>query len=171
MNVATKIWKRFFQILDESFPPGHPLHTTFNRPTVKLSYSTMPNMLKRISVHNSRVTTAALADVTLVSDDNNTNEITLASDDNNANDNSEKLVPTALPCNDCSDECGGYTVENVPAEIPDNEDEVVDEEDEDQESHHCNCNGRMGPCPLDGDCRKEKSCIYSCKVTRLDTGV
>ena len=27
----------------------------------------------------------------------------------------------------------------------------------------------MGPCPLNGDCRKEKSCIYSCKVTRLDT--
>ena len=97
--------------------------------------------------------------------------LTLASDDHNVNDNCEKLVPTALPCNDCSDECGGYTVENVPAEIPDNEDEVVDEDDEDQESHHCNCNGRMGPCPLDGDCRKEKSCIYSCKVTRLDTGV
>ena len=77
---------------------------------MKLSYSTMPNMLKRISVHNSRVSKAALAleDVTLVSDDH----------------------------------------------VPD----------------HCNCNGRMGPCPLDGDCQKERSCIYSCKVTREDTG-
>ena len=65
----------------------------------------------------------------------------------------------------------GYTVENVPAEITDNEEEAVDEDDKDQESNHCNCNGRMGPCPLDGDCRKEKSCIYSCKVTRLDTDV
>ena len=107
MNVATKIWKRFFQILDESFPPGRPLHTTFNRPTVKLSYSTMPNMLKRISVHNSRVTTAALADVTLVSDDNNTNEITLASDDNNANETiTEQQEPTASPCNECEVDCG-----------------------------------------------------------------
>ena len=35
---------------------------------------------------------------------------------------------------------------------------------------HCNCNGRMGPCPLEGDCRKERSCIYTCKVTRLDNG-
>ena len=110
MNVATKIGKKFFHILDTTIPPGHPLHKIFNRHTVKLSYSTMPNMLKRISVHNSRVSKAALAleDVTLVSDDH----------------------------------------------VPD----------------HCNCNGRMGPCPLDGDCQKERSCIYSCKVTREDTG-
>ena len=39
-----------------------------------------------------------------------------------------------------------------------------------QVKDHCNCNGKMGPCPLEGDCRKEKSCIYSCKVTREDTG-
>ena len=57
----------------------------------------MLNMLKRVSVHNSRVSKANLGDVTLVSEDN--------------------------------------------------------------EPDHCNCNGRMGPCPLDGDCQKEKSCI------------
>ena len=38
-----------------------------------------------------------------------------------------------------------------------------------EESEDCNCNGRMGPCPLNGDCMREKSCVYSCKVTRLDT--
>ena len=26
MNVATKVGKKFFQILDETIPPGHPLH-------------------------------------------------------------------------------------------------------------------------------------------------
>ena len=54
-------------------PPGHPLHKVFNRKTVKLSYSTMPNMLKKISVHSSKATAGAIAesaDVTLVSDDN-----------------------------------------------------------------------------------------------------
>ena len=61
MNVATNVGKKFFQILDETIPPGHPLHKVFNRKTVKLSYSTMPNMLKKISVHNSRVTAKALA--------------------------------------------------------------------------------------------------------------
>ena len=94
MNVATKVGKKFFQILDETIPPGHPLHKTFNRHTVKLSYSTMPNMLKKVSVHNSRVSKEALANVTLAGDDNNVQ----------------------------------------------------------QEEDHCNCNGRMGPCPLDGNC-------------------
>ena len=103
MNVATKVGKKFFQILDETIPPGHPLHKTFNRHTVKLSYSTMPNMLKKVSVHNSRVSKEALANVTLAGDDNNVQ----------------------------------------------------------QEEDHCNCNGRMGPCPLEGDCRKEKSCIIT----------
>ena len=166
MNVATKIGKKFFQALDESFPPEHPLHKTFNRHTVKLSYSTMPNMLKKVSGHNSRVTASALAEiknVTLACDDNNSA--------NNAGDMEEHEVTeheaTALPCNDCEDPCEGYIVNQEPATTP------VQNEHEDEEHlepDQCNCNGRMGPCPLDGDCMKEKSCIYSCKVTRLDTG-
>merc|ERR1719232_378849 len=101
MNVATKVGKKFFQILDETIPPGHPLHKVFNRRTVKLSYSTMPNMLKKISVHNSRVTANALAEST---------NVTLASDDNNgmpapsANDDEvQQLV--AHPCDECEEEC------------------------------------------------------------------
>ena len=164
MNVATKVGKKFFQILDETIPPGHPLHKVFNRKTVKLSYSTMPNMLKKISVHNSRVTANALADST---------NVTLASDDNNgmpapsANDDEVQHL-VAHPCDECEEECGGLIVDtgrNAGAATSASDDEgqqLV-------ETDHCNCNGRMGPCPLDGDCRKEKSCIYSCKVTRLDT--
>ena len=114
MNVSTKVGRKFFKILDETIPPGHPLHKTFNRHTVKLSYSTMPNMLKKISVHNSRVTAKAQAEA---------GEVTSAPDD-----------------------------------------DIYKQEEE-----HCNCNGRMGPCPLDGNCRIERSCIYSCKVTRQDT--
>ena len=154
MNVSTKIGKKFFQVLDESFPPGHPLHKTFNRHTVKLSYSTMPNMLKKISGHNSRVTASALAEMKVV---------TLATDDNNTANKQQEA--TALPCNDCEDNCGGYLVDQIPATIP-----VQNEHQDEEESEECNCNGRMGPCPLDGDCMREKSCIYSCKVTRLDTG-
>ena len=119
----------------------------------------MPNMLRKISVHNSRVTAAALAEldsVTLVSDDHNENSIS-----------SEQLEPTASPCNECEDECGGFLLDQAPIEVPD---QIEDEDREEQESDHCNCNGRMGPCPLQGDCRKERSCIYTCKVTRLDNG-
>ena len=49
---------------------------------------------------------------------------------------------------------------------------VTSASDDDEHANvpeHCNCNGRMGPCPLDGDCQKERSCIYCCKVTRQDT--
>ena len=100
MNVSTKVGRKFFKILDETIPPGHPLHKTFNRHTVKLSYSTMPNMLKKISVHNSRVTAKAQAEA---------GQVTSAPDD-----------------------------------------DIYKQEEE-----HCNCNGRMGPCPLDGNCRIE----------------
>ena len=74
----------------------------------------MPNMMKKISIHNSRVTNSALA-------------------------NSGQVTP------------------------------APDDEIEEPEPEHCNCNGRMGPCPLNGDCQKERSCIYSGKVTRQDT--
>ena len=151
MNVATNVGKKLFQILDESFPPGHPLHKTFNRHTVKLSYSTMPNMLKRISAHNSRATALAMAEI---------GDVTLASDD-------EQPTATASPCNNCDDEeCGGFIVEPMP-EVPQEQTEATS----DHEADHCNGTAKIGPCPHDGDCRKERSCIYSCKVTRLDTGV
>ena len=163
MNVATKIGKKFFQILDETIPPGHPLHKVFNRKTVKPSYSTMPNMLKKISVHNSRVTALALADsmnVTLASDDNNGNPAPSANDD-------EMQQLEAHPCDECEEECGGLIVDTE-----NNGGDATSASDDGKlqvEPDHCNCNGRMGPCPLDGDCRKEKSCIYYCMVTRLDT--
>ena len=159
MNVSTKIGKKFFEVLDESFPLGHPLHKTFNRHTVKLSYSTMPNMLKKISGHNSRVTASALTEM---------KDVTLAADDAGNIQQHQRGEPdtTALPCNECEDDCGGYLVEPVPAPVP----VPVQNPEQVQESEDCNCNGRMGPCPLDGDCMREKSCIYSCKVTRLDTG-
>ena len=148
MNVATKVGKQFFQILDESYPPGHPLHKAFNRHTVKLSYSTMPNMLKKISALNSKVTASAMAE---------TEDVTLASDDE------EQPVASATPCNNCDGECGGLLVEPTPAATQNQTEAAVSQ-------FHCNCTAKIGPCPLDGDCRKEKSCLYSCKVTRLDTG-
>ena len=45
-------------------------------------------------------------------------------------------------------------------------------DDEPEEENYCNCTDKIEPCPLDGDCRtcrKVKTCIYYCKVTRLDS--
>ena len=73
----------------------------------------------------------------------------------------------AYQCIDCEDECDGYIVETV-----DNGSTVTsasNDHKQPQDETTCNCTGRMGPCPLEGDCRKEKNIIYCCKVTRQDT--
>ena len=51
----TNVGKKFFNALDSSFPPGHPLHKLLNRNTVKLSYRTMPNMGQNIARHNTKI--------------------------------------------------------------------------------------------------------------------
>ena len=51
-QVSTNIGKRFFKLLDKSFPPGHTLPKLLNRNTVKLSYSCTPNISQHISAHN-----------------------------------------------------------------------------------------------------------------------
>ena len=38
--------------LDKEFPKGHALHKIFNRNTVKISYSCMPNLKQKIDGHN-----------------------------------------------------------------------------------------------------------------------
>ena len=159
MNVATKVGKKFFQILDETIPPGHPLHKVFNRKSVKLSYSTMPNMLKKISAHNSKVTASAIAESA---------DVTLASDDDPAiSANMEEVQHLeAYPCIDCEEECEGYIVETL--DNGSNVTPAFNDHQQPQDETTCNCTGRMGPCPLEGDCRKEKNIISCCKVTRQD---
>ena len=56
-NLLTKtnLGKESFKILDSSFPKGHPLHTTFNRNKVRLSFSCLPNVQSKISFHNKKI--------------------------------------------------------------------------------------------------------------------
>ena len=51
-NVKTNQGRKFLNITDRCFPNGHPLHKIFNKHTLKLSYSCMPNMKSIISSHN-----------------------------------------------------------------------------------------------------------------------
>lgn len=51
-NVETNIGKRFFSLIDLHFPKSNPLHKIFNRNTIKLSYSCMPNIKTTITNHN-----------------------------------------------------------------------------------------------------------------------
>ena len=54
-NVATNVGQSFFKILDEEFPTNHILHKIFNRSTVKISYSCMPNLRQKINAHNKSI--------------------------------------------------------------------------------------------------------------------
>ena len=53
--VFTNIGRKFLHIVDISFPVGNPLRKIFNRNTLKLSYSGMPNMQAIITSHNKAV--------------------------------------------------------------------------------------------------------------------
>ena len=51
-NVATNVGRVFLKILDDEFPESHALHKIFNRSTVKISYSGMPNLKQKIGGNN-----------------------------------------------------------------------------------------------------------------------
>ena len=51
-SIKTNIGKVFLQILSKHFPKNHKLHKSFNRNTVKISYSCMKNIGSIISAHN-----------------------------------------------------------------------------------------------------------------------
>ena len=54
-NVKTNLGRKFLSIVDRCFPKNHPLHKIFNRHTLKLSYSCMPNIKTIISSHNKKL--------------------------------------------------------------------------------------------------------------------
>ena len=54
-EVSTNVARKFLNIVDRHFPRGSELHKYFNRDTIKVSYSTMPNMARIISGHNKKV--------------------------------------------------------------------------------------------------------------------
>ncbi len=51
-NVATNVGRKFRNIVKESFKSGHPLQKIFNKNTLKISYSCMPNLERKINTHN-----------------------------------------------------------------------------------------------------------------------
>ena len=54
-NVRTPIGKQFLRLISKHFPAGSTLHKIFNRQSVKVSYSCMPNVTSIIKSHNNHV--------------------------------------------------------------------------------------------------------------------
>ena len=49
------ISKYFLRLFNKHFPPGHKLYKIFNKNTLKLSYSSMPNLKAKIDGHNQKI--------------------------------------------------------------------------------------------------------------------
>ena len=54
-NVKTNIGRAFISLIDRCFPTGHKLRKIFNRNTIKLSYSCMPNVKQIIDSYNKNI--------------------------------------------------------------------------------------------------------------------
>ncbi|KAJ8048904.1 hypothetical protein HOLleu_01408 [Holothuria leucospilota] len=54
-SVKTNVAKAFLRLIDKHFPPTNPLHKIFNRNTIKVSYSCLPNVRNLIQSHNRKV--------------------------------------------------------------------------------------------------------------------
>ena len=54
-TVKTNIGKYFFLLINRHFPPEHKFHKIFNKNTLKLSYSCMPNLKSLINSHNQNI--------------------------------------------------------------------------------------------------------------------
>ena len=59
MNVKTNVAKRFLNIVDRCFPRNHKFRKFFNRNTLKVSYSCLPNMARIVSTHNKNILNGA----------------------------------------------------------------------------------------------------------------
>ena len=54
-SAKTNIGKAFLQLIDKHFDPDHPYRRIFNRSTIKISYSCMPNAKSIIKSHNRKI--------------------------------------------------------------------------------------------------------------------
>ena len=54
-SISTNVAQKFLHLIDTCFPPEHELRRVVNRNTVKVSYSTMPNMAQQMNQHNAKV--------------------------------------------------------------------------------------------------------------------
>ena len=55
INVATNVAKTFLSLIDKHFPNDKKLSKIFNRNTIKMSYSCLPNVKQTISNNNHRL--------------------------------------------------------------------------------------------------------------------
>ena len=53
--MKTYIGMCFFCLMKKRFPPEHKFHKIFHRNTLKLNYSSMPNLKSLVNSHNKNI--------------------------------------------------------------------------------------------------------------------
>ena len=54
-NINIDVGKQFLKLIDKHFPKKHKYHKLFNKNTIKLSYSCLPNIKTIIAGHNQKI--------------------------------------------------------------------------------------------------------------------
>ena len=57
-SVATNVGKHFLKLLEKHFPKHHKFRKIFNKNTVKVSYSCLPNINAKVNRHNKKILTS-----------------------------------------------------------------------------------------------------------------
>jgi hypothetical protein len=64
LSVCTNVARKFLSLISTAFPKDHTLHPLFNRNTVKVSYSCMPNMKNIVENHNKNILAGSTSTIT-----------------------------------------------------------------------------------------------------------
>ena len=136
INVATNVSKTFLTLIDKQFPKNKRLSKIFNRNTIKVRYSCLPNVKQTISDNNHR-----LLQIHRMKESNQESKL-------------------------CNCRQKHSFLPNVKQTISDNNHRLLQihrMKESNQESKLCNCRQKYS-CPLDGKCLTKYD-VYKATVT------
>ena len=164
MNVATNVGKEIFKALDSEIGPNNLLHGTFNRHTVRLSYSCMPNMQKKISIHNSKVYSEKQKE-------KENNQQQQGQQQQQGRQQQQRQQQQQGQQQQGQQQQGQQQQQRQQGQQQQRQQQQRQQPRQQQQNKAkkpCNCRGGPANCPLGGKCLAEQSIVYSCKVTRHD---
>ena len=142
MNVQTKIGESFLKALDSEIKPDNPLRKVFNRHTIKLSYSNMPNMSKVVSTHNSKIYTKKIEE-----EKEQKQSLQIQNLQQKIQQNLQQPQTRAR--------------KRIQQNLQQQQQKIKNEK------RTCNCRGGKRNCPLGGKCLSEKSVVYYWTIIHL----
>ena len=135
-NVRTNVAGKFINIVKSQFTPDHVLHNIFNEKTIRVSYSCMPNMSKKVSMHNGKVFQEHMQE----------------QNQNLQNQQNQNLQNQNLQ---------NQNLQNQNLQNQNLQNQNQNKKKKKKDEKPCNCRNGVASCPLQGKCIKEQSIIYT----------